>query len=80
MRVPAANIADVALEVLHVDGVEAYDGGVEADVCFGDVRRGEEVGCRGGGEVGFEAVEGCEEGGYVVGVGFFGAVDGKSAS
>ena len=32
-------VADVALEVLHVDWVEADDGCEETDVCFGDVRR-----------------------------------------
>ena len=32
-------VADVALEVLHVDRVEADDGCKETDVCFGDVRR-----------------------------------------
>jgi hypothetical protein len=30
--VAAADVADVALEVLHVDGVEADDGRVEAHV------------------------------------------------
>lgn len=35
-RVSAANVSDVALEVLDVDGIEADDGRVEADVCFGD--------------------------------------------
>jgi hypothetical protein len=36
-RVPAADVADVALEVLQVDCVEADDGHVQAYVCFGDV-------------------------------------------
>lgn len=30
--VAAADVTDVALEVLHVDGIEADDGCVEADV------------------------------------------------
>lgn len=60
-RVAGADVADVAFEVLDVDGVEADDGGVEADVGFGDV--GAVVEGRGvGGEVGFDAVEGGEEG------------------
>ena len=55
VRVPAANVADVAsvrsgqytpvqsglktnlLEVLHIDRIEANDGGVQADVGFGHV-------------------------------------------
>ena len=36
-RITRSDIADVALEVLHVDRVEANDGSVEANVCFGDV-------------------------------------------
>jgi hypothetical protein len=43
-RVAGANVADVTFEVLDVDGVEADDGGVEADVGFGGEGRGEEVG------------------------------------
>jgi len=39
VRVPASDVADVALEVLHLDRVEADDGCKETDVCFGDVRR-----------------------------------------
>ena len=46
--------------MLHVDGVEADDGCVEADVGFGD-GRAEVVGCGVGGEVRFGAVEGGEE-------------------
>lgn len=44
IRIPAPNISDVALEMLDVDGVEAHNGGVEADVCFGGVRGREQVG------------------------------------
>jgi hypothetical protein len=55
-RVPRANIADVALEVLHVYGVEADDRCEQSNVGFGDGGRGEKVGCRGLGEIGFEAV------------------------
>ena len=74
-RVAATDIADVAFEMLHVDGVEADDGGVEADIGFGD--GGAEV-IRSFcvvvllGEVGFGAVEGGEEGldgGFVGGLG-----------
>lgn len=35
-RVSRANVADVGLEMLHVDRVEAHDRGEEADVRFGD--------------------------------------------
>lgn len=34
--VAGAYVADIRLEMLHIDRVEADDGGVEADVCFGD--------------------------------------------
>lgn len=37
--IAGTNIADVALEVLDIDGVKADDGGEEADISFGDVRR-----------------------------------------
>lgn len=73
VRIPGANVAQVALEVLDVDGIEADDCGVEADVGFGGVRGGEQVGGGGLGEGSFDAVEGGEEGGHVFGVGFFGA-------
>jgi len=33
----AADVFDVAFEVLHVDGVEADDGRIEANVGLGDV-------------------------------------------
>lgn len=70
-RVSRTNIADIALEMLHVDGVKADDGRVESDISFGDGVP-EEVG-RGGelfGEVGFDSVEGGEEGrdGFFVGL------------
>ena len=70
-RVAGADVADVAFEVLDVDGVEADEGRVEADVGFGEVRA-VVVGCGGGGvrgEVSFDAREGGEEGveGFFVG-------------
>ena len=65
-RVSAPDVPDVAFEMLHVDGIEADDGRVEADVGFGDV--GAEVvrswvGCAMllFGEMSFCAVEGGEE-------------------
>ncbi len=55
LRIPTPDVSDIALEVLDVDRVEAYDRGVEADVGFCDV--GAKVVWRGvGGEVGFGAV------------------------
>ena len=59
-RVPGANVPDVALEMLHVHGVEADDGRVQADVGFGDGRT-EVKGVGVLGEMGFRAVEGFEE-------------------
>ena len=35
-RIPRSNIADVALEVLHVHGIKADDRRIEAHVGFGD--------------------------------------------
>jgi len=68
-RIPAPDLPEVALEVLHVDGVEADDGRVQAHVGFGGV--GAVVVRAGGlGEFGFGAVEGCEEGLDVLFVGF----------
>lgn len=74
-RVPGSDIADVAFEMLDVDGVEADDGCVEADVGFGD-GGAEVVGAGGGllGEVGFGTVEGREEGGNGGFVGGLGSV------
>ena len=56
-----ADVAQVGLEVLHVDRVEADNRCEEADVGFGG-SRAEVVGGLLG-EVGFDAVEGGEEGG-----------------
>ena len=57
-----ANVADVALEVLHIYGVEANDRGEKADVGFGDgVAEVVRVGL--GGEMGLDAGKGGEEGG-----------------
>lgn len=73
-RVAAPDVADVGLEMLDVDDVEADDGRVEADVCLGDV--GAEVeGSGGGGEVLLYAVEGREEGGDGGAVGGFGGCE-----
>lgn len=37
IRIPRSDVPDVRLEVLHIDGIEADDGRVEAHVGFGDV-------------------------------------------
>ena len=73
MRIPRSYIADVAFEMLHVDGVEADYGCVETDVGFG-YGGAEVVGGGVGGEVGFGAVEGGEEGLDGFFVGFLGAI------
>jgi hypothetical protein len=70
--VTAANIADVALEVLHVDGVEADDCGEKADVLLCEAVA-EVVGTAGIGEVFFRTVQGLEELGDGLLVGFLGA-------
>ncbi len=36
-RVPRSDIAEIALEMLHVDGIESDDGGEQSNVGFGDV-------------------------------------------
>lgn len=60
-RITRSDVTNVALEMLHIDGVEANDGSVETNVRFGDV--GTEV-VRSGilGKVGFGTVEGGEKG------------------
>lgn len=71
-RIPGSDIANVSLEMLDVDGVEADDGGEESDVSFGDGVTEEEW--RVGGEppfqVLFDAVEGVEKRieGFLVGL------------
>ena len=72
-RVSRPDIPQIALEMLHVHGVEADDGRVQAHVRFGDVRA-EVVGSRGGGEVFFDAVERGEECRYGFFVGFLRSV------
>ena len=69
-----SDVTEIAFEVLDIDGVEADESGEEAYVCLGGGGGGEQVGCLGGGEVGFEASEGGEEGGYSGGVGFLSTV------
>lgn len=68
-RVARADIADVAFEMLDVDGIEADDGRVETDVGFGDLRS-EVVRFGVRGEMFFCPVEGGEEGlhGFFIGV------------
>ena len=73
-RIPGANVADVTLEVLNIDRVEADDGGEETNVGFCEAGAVVE-GPRRGGEVGFDAVEGGEEGCYGGGVGGLGGCD-----
>ena len=71
--VAAANVADVALEVLHVDGVEADDGCVEANVLLSETVA-EVVGTAGLGEVLLRTIEGFEKLGDGLLVGFLGTV------
>ena len=71
--VTAANVADVTLEVLHVNGVEADNSGEETDVllceAFAEVER-----TAGLGEVFFGTIQGLEELGDSLLVGFLGTV------
>jgi hypothetical protein len=71
VRVSTANIADVALEVLHVDGVEADDCCEEADVllCKSVAEVERSVGL---GEIFFRTIQGLEELGDGLLVGFLG--------
>jgi hypothetical protein len=55
------DVANVALEMLHIDGVEAHNRRVQTDICFCDCWRREEVGRRRLCEMGFETVQGLEE-------------------
>ena len=36
-RIAAADVANVAFEVLHIDGIESHDGYIKTYVRFGDV-------------------------------------------
>lgn len=73
VRVAAANVANVALEVLHVDGVEANDCGEEADVLLCEAVAEVEW-TAGLGEVFFGTIQGFEELRDGLLVGFLGAV------
>ena len=73
-RVPAPNIPNVAFEVLDIDSIEPDDGREETDVSFGGLGA-VVVGSCGGGELGFDAVEGFEELGHCFSVGLLGAVE-----
>lgn len=60
-RITRSNITDVALEMLHIDWIEANDGGIEANVCFSDVGT-EIVGSSVFGKVSLGAVKGDKKG------------------
>lgn len=66
--IAGANVSDITFEMLHIHGVEADDGGVEADVCFCDFVA-KVVWCCVLGEMGFGAIEGGEERSYSLFVG-----------
>ena len=73
-RIAASDVADVALEVLDVDRIEADNGRVEPDVGFGNVlAKVVWVGVLG--EVGFCLVQMVEEGLDILFVGFLRAVE-----
>lgn len=72
VRVTAANIADVALEVLHVNGVEANNRCKEADVLLCEAVA-EVVRTAGLGEVFLRTIQGLEELGDSLLIGFLGA-------
>lgn len=55
LRIPTPDVSDIALEMLNVDRVEAYDRGIETYIGFGDVGA-KVVGGGMGGEVGFGAI------------------------
>jgi len=71
VRVSAANIADVALEVLHIDGVEADDCCEKTDILLCEAVA-EVVRTAGLGEVLFRTIQGLEELGDSLLVGFLG--------
>ena len=76
--IPGANIPDITLEMLDIHRVEADDGGEQPDISLGDGGAEEERclgrGC-GCGEVGFDAVEGGEEGRDGLAVGLLGSCE-----
>ena len=77
-RITRSDIADVALEMLHIDGVEANDGSIEANVRFGDVGTeivGSSVSCSS--KVSLSAVKGGEKGFDALFISFLGSGDGE---
>jgi hypothetical protein len=67
--ITTADITDVALEVLDIDGIEANDGRVQPDIALGDIFAPvERVGVLG--EVLFDAIERFEERQHIAFVGF----------
>jgi hypothetical protein len=71
--ISTANIADIALEVLDVNGVEANDCGEETDIGFCDMGAREKVRCRRLCERFFKTVEGFEKLGHGFCVSILGA-------
>lgn len=73
-RVPRANISDITLEMLHIHRVEPDNRRKQPDIRLRNI--GAEIeglfGGERGGEVGFDLVEGGEEGCYGALVGFLG--------
>lgn len=60
VRIPRANITDVALEMLNVDGIETNDGGIEAYIHFCEVFSKIELRCLFS-KMSFDVVEGAEQ-------------------
>lgn len=75
-RITRSDITDVALEMLHVDRVEANNGGVEANVCLGNVGT-KIVRSSMFSKVSLGAVEGGEKGPDGISISFLRSSDGK---
>lgn len=77
-RVSGPDVSNISLEVLHVDWIEAHYGGVEADISLCDCTAEIKERGRWKGvfflQVGFDTVEGFEEGEYGFFIGFLGTV------
>ena len=78
-RITRSDIMDVALEMLHVDWIEANDGCEKSNVRFGNVCT-KIVWISVFGEVSFSTIEGGEKRFYGFLIGFLGSSDRKSVA
>jgi hypothetical protein len=72
--VSAPNVSQVALKVLDINGIKSDDGGVQTDICLGDVLP-EVVWSRGRSEMSFNFIQRLEEHDHVLLISFLGGCE-----